>query len=216
MDSTGGPLTTPPDVLRLAASGPLPEGLVMVTTGEVRTTAVPQADDVFFYHLAAQIRALDTFTTRLAKVAPAATLNVYDLDLDRLETYRVERGAVDGGIAVGFALSLAAFLISSLSQSRERRADNGALAVLGMRPRELRTVQRIQLLVPLLIALPAATAIGVLGGNSLMRASGRNTGWYFGGLSEAAGLTALALALAWVAGSAATGGRLRPADLRRD
>jgi hypothetical protein len=211
-----GDLTTPEAVLNVRTSGPLPEGPVIVTTTDVLTPGTWTPSATFYYHLPSDVRALDKFTSSLSRLAPSATMNVFDLDLDSIETYRVERGAIGSGIVMAFGLALAAFLVSSMASAQERRADNVSLAVLGMRRRTLRAAQRYQTLLPLLIALPLAIGTGWLASNTLLLADSRHNGWYFGSLGFTAILCIVALLAAWVSGALFVGARPRSEDLRRE
>jgi hypothetical protein len=213
---TDGELTAPDASFVLPQSGPLPQGLVIATTVDARARSSWPEESTFYYHLAPDVRALDKFATNLSRVAPSATMNVFDLDLDNIETYRVERGTIGSGIAMAFMLALAGFLVSAASRAHERRLDNVALSVLGMRRKNLRATERIQLLLPLVIALPLAIATGWLSANTLLLADRRRSGWYFGSMEYTALLSAVALAAAWAVGTTIAGSRLRSEDLRRE
>lgn len=213
---TDGDVTAPNATLLLPNSGPFPEGLVIATTVDARDHSSWPVESTFYYHLAPDVRALDKFATHLSRIAPSATMNIFDLNLDNIETFRVERGTIGSGIAMAFALALAGFLVSAASRTHERRVDNVALAVLGMRRKNLRSAERIQLLLPLVIALPLAIVTGWLSANTILLTDHRRSGWYFGSTQYMALLSAVALAAAWGVGTMISVSRLRSEDLRRE
>lgn len=70
--------------------------------------------------------------------------------------------------AVVVLIGLAAFIIAAIDRAIERRRENATLQVLGTPPGLVRSAQLQQLLIPLLVGIPAAVALGLLSGASFL------------------------------------------------
>ena len=216
LDYDDGPLTVPGPILAVPGVGPFPDGPVILTATDVRTRTAWSPDVMFYYHLKPVAGALDAFASAVSRVAPAVVLNVYGLDADNLEMYRAERGVLKSAMGMAFILALGAYLVSAAARAAERRRDDVALIVIGATRRTLRSAQRFQLVLPLLLALPVACAVGWLSANALLFTDNHRTGWYSGDLAPMAALAAAALLTAWLAGSIVAGSRLRAEDLQNE
>ncbi|WP_435056984.1 FtsX-like permease family protein [Streptomyces sp. bgisy060] len=205
----------PEPLLKLTMASTFAAGPTLLDTTPQPTLGVT-ADTRLWYQLPSDIDVIDRFASELATVAPAALLRAGDLDLDGLEDFRVHRGTVDTGIVIAFLLGLTAFLVSAIGRSLEHRKDITALVVVGVPGRTLRTVQWLQLLAPLCLALGLAALTGVLAGNAVLLLQGQQNGWYAGTLDAAGPLVLTALACAAVVGAFTVGARPRPEDLRRE
>ncbi|MFJ9456553.1 FtsX-like permease family protein [Kitasatospora sp. NPDC101447] len=205
----------PEQTLDLPNTGLFPVGMALLDT---RTSPADSltSNTVYFFRLPPSIKGLDRFAADLVKVAPSATMNVVDLDLDGLEAYRVHQGVVYSGIWVGFVLGVVAFLISAVGRSLERRRQVASLIVVGAPARMLRVVQAVQLLAPLGLALVLALGTGHLAANAVLLLSGQQIGWFYGTIGFALPLVAVALAFAAAVSMFVSGLHPRPEDLRRE
>ncbi|WP_409471464.1 FtsX-like permease family protein [Streptomyces sp. HC307] len=208
-------VTAPEPLLKLTTASTFAAGPTLLDTTPLPALGVT-SDTRLWYQLPSDITLIDRFASELATVAPAALLRAGDLDLDGLEDFRVHRGTVDTGITIAFLLGLTAFLVSAIGRSLERRKDITALVVVGVPGRTLRTVQWLQLLAPLCLALGLAAGTGVLAGNAVLLLQGRQNGWYAGTFDAAGPLVLIALACAAGVGAFTVGVRPRPEDLRRE
>ncbi|MFJ4679530.1 FtsX-like permease family protein [Kitasatospora sp. NPDC088783] len=217
LDTSGATNTmvVPEQTLDVPNTGLFPVGMALLDTQAAPTGSLTP-NTIYFYRLPATIKGLDRFAADLVKVAPSATMNVVDLDLDGLEAYHVHQGVVYSGIWVGFILGVVAFLISAIGRSIDRRRQVASLVVVGTPARTLRAVQSCQLLVPLALALALALGTGHLAANALLLLSGQQIGWYSGALSFALPLVAVALAFAAAVSMFVSGLHPRPEDLRRE
>jgi hypothetical protein len=216
LDYADGPVTVPGQTLAIPGIGPLPDGPVILTATDVRTRTTWSSDVMFYYHLDPVAGALDAFASAVSRIAPAVVLNVYGLDADNLEMYRAERGVLKSAIGMAFLLAMGAYLVSAAARASERRRDDVALIVIGATRRTLRSAERFELVLPLLLALPAACFVGWLAANALLFTDNHRTGWYSGDLEPMAGLAGAALLTAWLAGTIVAGGRLRAEDLQHE
>lgn len=206
---------TPEQTIDLTGSPGMPRDMAILVTGP--TSPVGLTGEAFiFYHLLPDVVSMELFASRLASIAPAATMNVFDLDLGALEAFRVHRGVVGLGVLLAFALGLAAFLISALGRALERRRQVTTLIVVGAPRRTLRAVQWYQTLGPLMLALILAVLVGHLAGNGLLQLRGQQSGWYTGTLEAALPMVGISMAAAFLVGFVVVGLHPRSEDLRRE
>jgi hypothetical protein len=208
-------IAAPQGTLDVSDAELLPSDLAIVQTRATPSVGF-SADAIFFYLLPPGITHLDRFASDLASAAPASTMSVFNLDLDGIEDYRVHRGVVESGIAIAFLLGIAAFLVSAVGRAIERRREVTSLVVIGVRRRMLRAVQWWQLLTPLALVMALALFTGHLAGNAVLLLQGGQHGWFFGTVTSAGPLAAVAVAIAVGVGSFVVGVRPRPEDLRRE
>jgi putative ABC transport system permease protein len=134
-----------------------------------------------------------------------------------------DRRLVDGYRAILYAVAvvvlavgLTALLVTGIDRAMERRRHLAGLAVLGVPAGVVRRSQLLAALAPLAVGLPLAGGAGLLAGATYLSLGSvrRATPWEDVSLLIAAALAAAVLvAAATVTG---LGGRVRPADLRRE
>jgi hypothetical protein len=134
-------------------------------------------------------------------------------DLEVIAGYRRVLYAV-AGVVLG--VGLVALLIAGIDRASERRRHLAALAVLGVPGRVVRRSQLVQALAPLALGIPVAAGIGLLAGGAYLTVAEERsaTPWPVVALL----VVAVAAAGGLVAGGTllGLGGRIRPADLRRE
>jgi hypothetical protein len=118
--------------------------------------------------------------------------------------------------ALGFLLGLMSFIVAAVDRALERRPAVATLVVLGTPVRVLRAVQRVELLVPLAMALSAAVAVGTLCSAGYLRVSGLQRGWYAPSTAAALALAAVGVAATLASTRVVIGRRPSPESLRRE
>jgi hypothetical protein len=173
-------------------------------------------ETTFDFILASNDTTIEAFKGAVARLAPAAQLEVANENLDALDRYRIQRGALTFGVWAGFMLGCLAFVIAMVDRAVDRRRDVVSLAVLGMTSRSIRFTQLATMLLPLVAGLGLAAVIGNLTANALLRLDGRQFGWYQGSWRLSLVPVAVGLLLAVLASFAVPGRRPRAEDLRRE
>ncbi|MEI5520944.1 FtsX-like permease family protein [Streptomyces brasiliscabiei] len=152
----------------------------------------------------------------IAAVTPTAEINPVGVNIEGLQQIAVLETLLGVGMIMGLVIGTAAFVVSATDRAVERRAQVTAITLIGARARTMRTVQCVQVVLPLSIGLALALVTGKLAEASYLITGGSEIYWDF------AGLPVLALAAAGVAALSAVGTlplvgrRIDPELIRRD
>jgi hypothetical protein len=152
----------------------------------------------------------------IAAVTPTAEINPVGVNIEGLQQIAVLETLLGVGMIMGLVIGTAAFVVSVTDRAVERRAQVTAITLIGARARTMRTVQCVQVVLPLSIGLALALVTGKLAEASYLITGGSEIYWDF------AGLPVLALAAAGVAALSAlgtlplVGRRIDPELIRRD
>ncbi|KUO18729.1 hypothetical protein [Streptomyces dysideae] len=121
------------------------------------------------------------------------------MNIEGLEQIAVLETLLTVGMIVGLVIGTAAFVVSATDRAVERRAQATAITLIGARPRTMRAVQCVQVVLPLSVGLVLALVTGKLAESSYLITGGSEIYW------DLAGLPVLALAAAGVAAVSALG-----------
>ncbi|MFF3320872.1 ABC transporter permease [Streptomyces sp. NPDC002889] len=152
----------------------------------------------------------------IAAIAPIAEIELIGVNIQGLQQIAVIETLLALGMIMGLVIGAAAFLVSVTDRAVERRAQVTAITLIGARTRTMRTVQCVQVVLPLSIGLVLALVTGKLAESSYLITGGSEIYW------DVAGTPLLALAAAGVAAAAALGSmplvgrRIDPELIRRD
>lgn len=216
LDGDGRPvsLATPAqEITYQGVEGPgLPQ--ILITRQQPPLGISPNA--IMCFTLSSNANSIDTFLSHISAVAPNATPTVNNLDLDLLETYRTQHGTIEFGVVLGFILGMLAFAIAMIDRTVERRRQVAALAVLGFTARTLRSVQSLQYIGSVGVALLAAVLIAHIVGNAFLRLDNLQHGWFYGTITASVPLAGIGIVVAAAAGMFITGSHPQAEDLRRE
>lgn len=209
-------ITVPTSVLAVPLPGDswISSNTILVT-GHQSPIGWP-AETVFHFALPNNYQSIDSFIADVARLAPSADVRIANQNLDALERYRIQRGALTFGMWTGFILGCLAFLIAMLDRAVDRRRDVVGLTVLGMPTTTMRLTQLATFLLPLALGLGLAALVGNLVGNAFLRLDGRQFGWYQGGWRLMLTPVVVGLGLAALASLIIPGRRPKAEDLRRE
>ncbi|MDG5804707.1 ABC transporter permease [Streptomyces ossamyceticus] len=152
----------------------------------------------------------------IAAVTPTAEINPVGVNIEGLQQIAVLETLLGVGMVMGLVIGTAAFVVSATDRAVERRPQVTAITLIGARARTMRTVQCVQVVLPLSIGLALALVTGKLAEASYLITGGSEIYWDF------AGLPVLALAAAGVAALSVlgtlplVGRRIDPELIRRD
>jgi hypothetical protein len=152
----------------------------------------------------------------IAAVTPTAEINPVGVNIEGLQQIAVLETLLGVGMIMGLVIGTAAFVVSATDRAVERRAQVTAITLIGARARTMRTVQCVQVVLPLSIGLALALVTGKLAEAAYLITGGSEIYWDF------AGLPVLAVAAAGVAALSAlgtlplVGRRIDPELIRRD
>ncbi|MGW2705687.1 FtsX-like permease family protein [Streptomyces sp. NPDC001340] len=152
----------------------------------------------------------------IGAVAPIAEVELVGLNVQGLEQISVVETLLALGMIMGLLIGVAAFLVSVTDRAVERRAQVTAVTLIGARARTMRTVQCLQVVLPLGLGLGLAVVTGKLAESSYLITGGGSIRW------DVAGIPLLLLAAAGAVGAAAAGSlplvgrRIDPELIRRD
>lgn len=167
------------------------------------------------YVLQPSLTAVDSLATQVAELAPTAVLNL-SLDLRSVQSFRVYRSTLTFSAGLASALALLAFVITALGRSLDRRRQVVSLSVLGVRRRTVSGTQVVFTMVPLVLSLPLAVAVGTLVANALSRVDHPSIAWSWTSARECLPVVAFVLVIGGLSSLARFGTRITAADLRRE
>ncbi|WP_231630736.1 FtsX-like permease family protein, partial [Streptomyces clavuligerus] len=152
----------------------------------------------------------------IGAVAPIAEVELVGLNIQGLEQISVVETLLALGMAMGLLIGVAAFLVSATDRAVERRSQITAVTLIGARARTLRTVQCLQVVLPLGLGLVLAVITGKLAESSYLITGGSAVSWDVEGLPPLL-LAAAGVVLVAAAGSLPlVGRRIDPELIRRD
>jgi hypothetical protein len=152
----------------------------------------------------------------VAAVAPTIEVEPIGVNIEGLQQIAVLETLLAVGMIMGLVIGTAAFVVSATDRAVERRAQVTAITLIGARARTMRTVQCVQVVLPLSIGLALALVTGKVAESCYLVTGGSEIYWDF------AGVPMLALAAAGVAAVSAVGTlplvgrRIDPELIRRD
>ncbi|MFG2755797.1 ATP-binding cassette domain-containing protein [Streptomyces wuyuanensis] len=152
----------------------------------------------------------------IAAVAPIAEVELIGVNIQGLEQIAVIETLLAVGMIMGLVIGVAAFVVTATDRAVERRPQITAVMLIGARARTVRTVQCVQVVLPLTIGLVLALVTGKLAESSYLITGGSAVYW------DLAGTPLLALAAAGVVAVAIAGTlplagrRVDPELIRRD
>ncbi|MEU3301497.1 hypothetical protein ABZ729_16970 [Streptomyces sp. NPDC006678] len=152
----------------------------------------------------------------IAAVAPIAEIELIGVNIQGLEQIAVIETLLAVGMIMGLVIGVAAFIVAATDRAVERRPQVTAIMLIGARARTVRTVQCVQVVLPLSIGLALALVTGKLAESSYLITGGSAVHW------DVAGTPLLALAAAGVVAVAIAGTlplagrRIDPELIRRD
>jgi hypothetical protein len=152
----------------------------------------------------------------IGAIAPIAEVELVGLNVQGLEQISVVETLLALGMVMGLLIGVAAFLVSVTDRAVERRAQVTAVTLIGARARTMRTVQCLQVVLPLGLGLGLAVVTGKLAESSYLVTGGGSIRW------DVAGIPLLLLAVAGAVGAAIAGSlplvgrRIDPELIRRD
>jgi hypothetical protein len=191
------------------------EGEVLVPPSEIPAGARPETGQ-FALTSSSDHDQVRKVLDGIAAVAPIAEVEPIGVNIEGLEQIAVIETLLAVGMIMGLVIGAAAFVVSATDRAVERRAQVTAVTLIGARARTMRTVQCVQVVLPLSIGLALALVTGKIAESSYLITGGSETYWDF------AGLPVLALAAAGVAVVSAVGTlpligrRIDPELIRRD
>ncbi|MEJ8660513.1 FtsX-like permease family protein [Streptomyces sp. MS1.AVA.4] len=152
----------------------------------------------------------------IAAVVPIAEIELIGVNIQGLEQIAVIETLLAVGMIMGLVIGVAAFIVAATDRAVERRPQVTAIMLIGARARTVRTVQCVQVVLPLSIGLALALVTGKLAESSYLITGGSAVYW------DVAGTPLLALAAAGVVAVAIAGTlplagrRIDPELIRRD
>ncbi|MFB9519331.1 ABC transporter permease [Streptomyces cremeus] len=194
-------LTLPHDRLTLHARQPsaLTSADVRIPPSLLPAGTLPAKGDLLVV-TGSEPTAVRTALNGIGALAPTADVEAVGVNVEALQQITVIKSLLASGMVLGLVIGVAAFVVSVADRAMERRGQVTALALLGARPATLRTVQCVQVLLPLGIGLAAALVAGRLAESSYLITGGGDVFWDADGLPL---LLASALGVLVVAGLAA-------------
>ncbi|MFF0203148.1 ABC transporter permease [Streptomyces sp. NPDC005017] len=157
-----------------------------------------------------------TVLDRIGAIAPTAEVDLEGVNVEALQQITVIETLLFLGMMMGLVIGVAAFLVSVTDRAVERRAQVTALALIGARPRTLRAVQCLQVVLPLTVGLVLALVCGKLAESAYLVTGGGAIFWDGAGVPPLLAAALGVLAIAIVGTLPLAGRRIDPELIRRD
>ncbi|WP_425585664.1 FtsX-like permease family protein, partial [Streptomyces viridochromogenes] len=138
------------------------------------------------------------------------------INIEALRQLTVIKTLLVAGMVMGLVIGVAAFLVSVTDRAVERRSQVTALALIGARPRVLRAVQCLQVVLPLAVGLVLALVAGKLAETAYLVTGGGEVFWDGAGVPVLLVCAGGVLVAAVVGTLPLTGRRIDPELIRRD
>jgi hypothetical protein len=190
-----------------------PQGALLVTDAGLLAGRWGERTEITY--LASDIAAADSLRATVRDIVPTAPAGT-GVDVVTATTFRLLDRTGRTGLLTGFTIAVLTFVVAAADRAYERRPNVVALAVVGVPYRLLRRIQVLQLLVPLLVVVGAALAVGNLIGLGWIGAGGlERGGLYTEGLALSAAMLIVSVLLAVGAGALTVRRGIRTEHLRR-
>jgi hypothetical protein len=195
-------------------SGMLPPNSIVVTAPP---PATQRGRALYEFLLGNRSSDIERFQDALSALSITAAAQFESGDLDALRTFQINAGVIRAGTITGFVLCVFAFLIAAADRARERRRSVAMLVAIGAPRRTIRSSQMLELVIPSGVALIGALIVGVMVGNTYLSLGGsRQHGFFYGTITAALPLAALAAAVVVLSGTILGGRSVPPSLLRRE
>ncbi|MEU1186133.1 FtsX-like permease family protein [Streptomyces sp. NPDC005859] len=152
----------------------------------------------------------------IAGVDPTVEVETDGVDAAALQQITVIKTLLAVGMVLGLIIGVAAYLVAATDRAVERRPQVTALALLGARPRTLRTVQVAQVVLPLAVGLVLAVVTGKMAESSYLVTGGGAVFWDGAGLPLLLASTLGVVVVAALGALPLIGRRIDPELIRRD
>ncbi|MFF4169743.1 FtsX-like permease family protein [Streptomyces sp. NPDC001744] len=152
----------------------------------------------------------------IGAVAPTVSVDPVGIVIESLAQLAVIRSLLAVGMVLGLVIGVAAFVVSVADRAMERRGQVTALALLGARAGTLRTVQVVQVVLPLVVGLGAAIVAGWLAESSYLITGGGAVHWDWEGLPLLFACAAGVVLVAALASVPMVRRHVDPEHIRRD
>ncbi|USQ88197.1 ABC transporter permease [Streptomyces phaeoluteigriseus] len=149
-------------------------------------------------------------------VAPTVAVQPYGFNVDALEQVAIVKTLLAVGMVLGLIIGVAAYLVAAADRAVERRPQVTALALLGARPRTLRSVQVAQVVLPLAVGLVLAVVLGKMAESSYLVTGGGAIFWDGNGVPLLVASAVGAVGLAALGSLPIVGRQVDPELIRRD
>lgn len=215
-DGSTRKLRTPSTVLPIPGlfnSSVLPDESVLITGTKMPAGGWPKSST---FNFVLDAHDLEPFEDGLAGISPTAVVTVMSSDESVLETYRLNRGSVDLGLAIGFLLAMLTFVISAIDRSWEGRRAVATVSVLGMPRRSLQIAQAVQLGLPLMLGLLMSVFISDIAARRYLSTVGYSFGTHDVSLRWSLALAGIAVLAAGLPALVTFGRSVNPSLIKRD
>ncbi|GGW46873.1 ABC transporter permease [Streptomyces xantholiticus] len=152
----------------------------------------------------------------IGAVVPTVEIDPIGINIQGLRQISVIETLLALGMIMGLAIGAAAFVVSVTDRAVERRPQVTAVTLLGARARTMRTVQCVQVVVPLGIGLALALVLGKLAESCYLITAGGDVQWDLAGVPVLGAAAAGVVAVAALATLPLVGRRINPELIRRD
>lgn len=207
----------PKDTVLYAGQGVtnLSNAYLLVPPGKLPPGAVPASATLVL------ASASDPSTVRavldgIGAIAPTADVDPTGINVEALQQLTVIKTLLVLGMVMGLVIGVAAFLVSVTDRAVERRSQVTALALIGARAGILRTVQCLQVVLPLAIGLLLALVSGKLAETAYLVTGGGEIFWDGAGVPVLLACALGVLAIAIAGTLPLVGRRIDPELIRRD
>lgn len=154
---------------------------ILIPPGKLPSGAVPASATLILASASdpATVRAV---LDRIGTIAPTADVEPAGVNVEALQQITVIETLLVLGMVMGLVIGVAAFLVSVTDRAVERRPQVTALALIGARTGTLRTVQCLQVVLPLTTGLLLALVSGKLAESAYLVTGGGEIFWDSAGL----------------------------------
>nr|WP_069767742.1 FtsX-like permease family protein [Streptomyces sp. LUP30] len=149
-------------------------------------------------------------------VDPTVEVETPGVVVTALQQITVVKTILGMGMVLGLIIGVAAYLVAATDRAVERRPQVTALSLLGARPRTLRTVQVVQVVLPLAVGLTLAVALGKASESSYLVTGGGEIFWDGAGVPLLLASTLGVVVVAALGSLPLIGRRIDPELIRRD
>ncbi|MGW3205176.1 FtsX-like permease family protein [Streptomyces sp. NPDC001135] len=152
----------------------------------------------------------------IGAVDPTIAVDPYGINVTALQQITVVKTLLAIGMVLGLIIGVAAYLVATTDRAMERKPQVTALALLGARPRTLRTAQVAQVVLPLTVGLVLAVVAGKAAESSYLVTGGGAIFWDGEGVPLLLVCALAAVVVAALGSLPLIGRRIDPELIRRD